>query len=246
MTNERRKRSARAEAARLERERAERRKRLILTGSIAAAATVLVGAAAWGVSALSSADEERDVVAPRYVSRGAPGFAFPAKAGPGVPVVEVYADFLCPHCADFAASDGERLLKERADAGEISLRFVPMTIMDGQASDGPAHDVMNAAVCAADAQGPEGFWALHPALFAAGFHEDDSEPSRTDLARVAQDAGVPGIDACIDEGRFVPWLSEPRDAARDRGVTGTPTVLVDGEKVDDPTAAALQTAIDAA
>nr|WP_255487544.1 thioredoxin domain-containing protein [Aeromicrobium senzhongii] len=217
-----------------------------MTGSIAAAATALVAAAAWGVSALASADEDRDVVAPRYVSGGAPGFAFPAKADPGAPVVEVYADFLCPHCADFAASDGERLLKERAEAGEIALRFVPMTIMDGRASDGPAHDVMNAAVCAADAEGPEAFWSMHTALFAAGFHEGGSEPSSTDLDQIAQDAGVSGIAECIDQDRFVPWLSEPRDAARDRGVTGTPTVLVDGEKVDDPTAAALQAAIDAA
>ncbi|MCD9153592.1 DsbA family protein [Aeromicrobium duanguangcaii] len=245
MTNQRRKQSARAEAARLERERAERRKRLILTGSIAAAATALVAAAAWGVSALASG-EDREFVAPRHVSVGTPGFAFPAKADPAAPVVEVYADFLCPHCADFADSDGERLLKERAEAGEISLRFVPMTIMDGRASDGPAHDVMNAAVCAADVQGPEGFWAMHTALFAAGLHEDGSAPSSTELTAIAQDAGAQGIDACIDEGRFVPWLSEPRDAARDRGVTGTPTVLVDGEKVDEPTAAKLQAAIDAA
>jgi len=250
MTNDRRARSARAEQARLERELADRRRRRMVTVAIVAAVVLVGSLLAWALSA--SQDEEAappgEVVQPRNLAVGEPaGVAFesavPLEAG--APRVEVYADFLCPHCAEFEESTGQRL-RALADAGEIDLRFVPMTILDGRAKQGPAHDVMNAAVCAADEKGPAAFWRLHEALFASGYARSGAEPSSRELVELAAEAGVTGIDACVDEGRFVPWLDLPREAARERGVTGTPTVFVDGSKVEDLSTGGIEDAIDAA
>ncbi|WP_286929519.1 MULTISPECIES: DsbA family protein [Aeromicrobium] len=231
MTNDRKARAARAEQARLERERAERRKRTTLTLAAVVGALVLVLGVAWGLSALGGDDAaDGPVVEPRNVTSG--GVQHPGAARAGAPVVEVYEDFLCSHCADFEAEHGA-WLADRAERGDIVLRFMPMTILDGTDGTGPAHDAMNAAFCVADAQGAEAFWAMKSALFRAGYASGDEEPSETALAALAQDAGVPGADACVQDGRFVPWLNEARDAARERDVTGTPSVFVDGERLDD-------------
>lgn len=213
-------------------------------------AVLLLAAVAWAVSAMSGDDDAPlgNVVAPRHVVPGDTGavpFEGSVQPRDGAPVVEVHADFLCSHCAQFDASTGDRL-RAKANAGEIDLRFVPMTIMDGTARRGPAHDVMGAAVCALDQQGPGAFWRLHDAFFDAGYAVKGEQPSREQLVRKADDAGVTGLGACIDESRFVPWLDSPREAARDRGVTGTPTVFVDGKKVADPTTEAIESAIGAA
>ena len=251
MTNDRRARASRAEQAYRERELAARRQRLALTAGAVAGVVLVVAALGWFLSR-GSADEAQgpapEIVQPRNVAVGEPiGFAFegtvPLEAG--APSVEVYADFLCPHCADFEESTGERL-RALANAGEINLRFVPMTILDGRAKQGPAHDVMNTAVCAADAAGPAAFWQVHEALFAAGYATEGERPSKDELLEVAREAGVGGLDECVAQGRFVGWLDVPREAARDRGVTGTPSVFVDGTKVEDPTTKKVEAAIDAA
>lgn len=233
MTNDRKARAARAEQARVEREQAARRRRLTITVVAVVGALVLVAAVAWGISSLGGGDDAADgpVVEPRGLTAG--GVQHPGQPASDAPVVEVYEDVLCSHCADFEDEHGT-YLGDLADRGEIALRFVPMTILDGTAGTGPAHDAMNAAFCVADRQGAEAFWAMKAELFAAGFATGDVQPTQQALAAIARDVGVPDIASCLEDGTFVPWLNEVREQARERGVTGTPSVFVDGEKVEDP------------
>ncbi|WP_269303143.1 DsbA family protein [Aeromicrobium sp. HA] len=232
MTNDRKARAARAEQARVERERAARRQRLMITTAAVVGALVLVAAVAWGISSLGGDDAaDGPVVEPRGLTEG--GVQHPGTPARGAPVVEVYEDFLCSHCADFEDEHGA-YLTDLAEQGQIALRFVPMTILDGTADTGPAHDAMNAAFCVTDRQGAEAFWAMKPALFAAGFATGDAEPTQRALAAIARDVGVPDIESCLEDGTFVPWLNEVREQARERGVTGTPSVFVDGTKLEDP------------
>ncbi|WP_313406890.1 thioredoxin domain-containing protein [Aeromicrobium sp.] len=249
MTNDRQARAARAEQMRKEREKADKRQRNLITVAIVAVVVILIGAAGWGIKSMSNSNaKQQDVVVPKTLSEGDNGgFEFPATtpAADGAPVVEVYEDFLCPHCGEFESSTGA-LLKQQADAGAIVLRFMPMTIMDGQASEGPAHDVMNAAVCAAEQEDPAAFWSMHSALFAEKYYEGGGSPSASELSAVAEESGVADIESCIRSGEYVPWLGEAREAAQDRGVTGTPTVFVADKKIEDVSPASIQKAIDAA
>lgn len=244
MTNDRQARSARAEQMRQEREQADRRRRTIITSAIIAVVVVLVAAGGWGIKKASEkSSDQADVVEPRSLTEG--GFEHPSSSNAvdDAPVVEVYEDFLCSHCGDFEAADGA-YLSGLAESGDITLRFRPMTILDGANETGPAHDAMNAAVCAADEQGAEAFWSMKTKLFAARLYAGDDEPSADALSRLAEQAGVTGLDSCIESGRFVPWLNEVREVANDRGVTGTPSVFVDGKKLKDP--ATVRSAVEAA
>lgn len=244
MTNDRQARAARAEAMRKEREKADKRQRNLITVAIVAIVVVLIGAAGWGVKSLSDANtKQSDLVAPQNLVDGGFEFTGATAAQEDAPVVEVFEDFLCPHCGEFEAGPASAFLKQKADAGEIVLRFHPMTIMDGVADDGPAHDVMNAAVCAASEQGGEAFWDVHSALFGAQLYSTNQAPSSSDLIALTEGAGVSGLEACIRSGQYVPWLSQAREDGADKGVTGTPSVIVDGTKIEDVSQAGLEAAI---
>lgn len=240
MADDRTARSARAAQAHRERERAVRRRHTRVTVATVASVVTLVGIAWWGFGALAGSEEPVDVVAPGHLVEG--GFRHPGGAGPDAPVVEVYADSLCPHCGDFE-EDGGRFLAEQAEAGAVDLRFRPMAVLDGAADEGPAHDVMNAAVCAADLGGAEAFWTAHAALFAARYHRAEQAPSVADLTDLLGDLGPAGLAECIEEGRFIPWIDVARRSGRERGVAGTPTVVIDGRVADDLSRTGLATAL---
>jgi protein-disulfide isomerase len=50
----------------------------------------------------------------------------------------------------------------------------------------------------------------------------------------------PGFADCVHGGRYGPWVRHVTDAATARGVTGTPTVYVDGRQVEATAAAVAQ------
>ena len=243
MTNDRQARAARAEKMRKEGEKTERRQRNVISVAIVAVVVVLVGVGGWAIKNASDENAtQTEVVTPKNVTEN--GFDYPAAkpAAEGAPLVETYEDFLCSHCGDFEATTGP-YLRQKADAGEISLRFNPMTIMDGEAEEGTAHDVMNTAVCAADEQGLEAFWKVHDALFAARFYEGSTRPTNPDLLKITEGLGIDGLDSCVKTGKFVPWINEAREVAQKRGVTGTPTIFVADKKIEGFSQADLDKAI---
>ena len=85
------------------------------------------------------------------------------------------------------------------------------------------------------AAGVEAFVAFNTAVFAAPGGTDPA--TRFDAASLVSLAGGLGADdatlACIEDGRFIPFVAGTTQAAFARGVTGTPTVLVNGKPLQD-------------
>lgn len=142
------------------------------------------------------------------------------------PVIDVYIDFLCPHCASFHDLHGADL-QERAEKGQITLRVHPRPMLDANSSPaGYSGRAANAAVCVY-AEDPAQWFAAEDALFenqpgAAGL--DDSE-----LTSLLGDATGLDVSACIADGTYLPWIQDVVEPeARGTG-QGTPAVYVDGE-----------------
>jgi protein-disulfide isomerase len=62
---------------------------------------------------------------------------------------------------------------------------------------------------------------------------------------------VTGIDACVNQEKFSRWIEDARGKGLDDGVTGTPTIKIDGKDVSGAnntiaSVADIQKAIDAA
>ena len=143
------------------------------------------------------------------------------------PVVDVYLDFLCPHCQTFDAAQGPDL-QEMAEAGEITLRMHPRPMLDATSSPaGYSGRAANAALCAA-AENPTNWYPASAALFAqqpgsAGLPDEE-------LIGIVQEATSVDISDCQAEGTYLPWLEQVVEPEAQQAVPGTPAVLIDGEQ----------------
>ncbi len=163
--------------------------------------------------------------------------------------IEVYADYLCPYCGQFEATNGEQIATW-VKAGNATLEFHPISILDS-ASAGSKYPTRaaNAAVCVANYQ-PDDFLAVNTALFSAQPKENTTGLSDDDLVNLVTSAGVTDkqVASCIADGSFTNWVSSatkralagPLPGADIEKIKGTPTVLVDGVTytgaLDDPAA----------
>ena len=87
---------------------------------------------------------------------------------------------------------------------------------------------------------------MHDLLYANQPEERTKGPEDKELIATLKVAGITGIDECVRSGKFIPWIDKAKEIGTDRGVNSTPTVYVGGKKVEAPTPAALQKAIDSA
>lgn len=246
MTNDRQARAARAEQMRKERDKADRRQRNTITVAIVAIVVVLIGAAGWGIKSISDGNTKAtEMVEPRNLTDD--GAQFPSDAdNADAPLVEVFEDFLCPACGSFEQVSGA-YLKNQAAAGEIVLRIMPFSFLHNQSTNDYSRRASNIAMCALDDQGEEAFWKVHDALYANQPEEGGAGPENAELIALAKDAGVSGLDDCVRTEKFVPWVDEIKDTfADDRGVTGTPTLHIDGKESDARTPDELAKAVAAA
>ncbi len=154
-------------------------------------------------------------------------------------VVEVFIDYQCPFCQQWEAQIGAPLMAKALQPGsnvlvkQYNLAFLKEANRD-LTPPGASARAASAAACVIDGGSAEVFVAFDSALFASA---DPSEPpsqfQNDVLAALARDAGAgPETIACIEETRYVPFASAVTKAAFARGVTGTPTVLVNGRLVE--------------
>jgi protein-disulfide isomerase len=149
--------------------------------------------------------------------------------GDGPVTVDAYVDYLCPYCRDFEISAGPALSSMVAD-GAITLVYHPMSFLDQASTTRYSSRAASAAGCAAD-QGK--FLEYTHALF--GSQPPEGGPGLDDAELIALGASA-GLDeqafgSCVRAGRYLDWQQQVTDAAITRGVSGTPTVLVDGSPV---------------
>jgi protein-disulfide isomerase len=241
----RQRREAQAAAQR----RARRRNRLlagggglVIVGLVVAIVVALVNA---GGRDEPSASPDRPVVAPA----GATAAGALVLGAASAPVrVEVFLDYMCPFCGRFEranSADLERLVA----AGTVRLELHILSFLD-KASAGTRYSTRaaNAVVTVFD-RAPDRLLAFHRALFASQPAEGSEGLTDDQIGGLARDAGVPAdVVAGFHEERFQPWIAETTEAAFASGITGTPTVRINGERFEGDlyTAGALAAAVDAA
>ncbi len=252
MANDRQQRAARAEQMRKERAKADKKQRNLITVGIVGVVAVLVVLAGFAITSISG-DNAKDTAlnTPANVTDDY-GVVYDAEAAGGEPStdpvsVELYEDFQCPGCQQFEANAGD-FLKQQVESGAIEITYRPFSFLDdlgGSPNEYSARST-NLAICALDAGGVEDYVKVHDYLYANQPTEGQAGPENADLITAAEGLGITGIDECVRTERFSRWIDDAKNAGTAEGVTGTPTVFVAGEPVEQPSAASLQTAIEAA
>ena len=150
-----------------------------------------------------------------------------AEAGKPVKVV-LYIDFICPVCKNFEAQYNEQLTTLRNE-GKISVEYRALGFLDNRSSTNYSSRAANAAACVVN-ESPEKYAEFVDSLFANQPAEGGAGISDDDLKKMATDIGAKPIDTCIDEKTYRPFVKFTTKQAAAIGVTGTPTVFVDGKQ----------------
>jgi protein-disulfide isomerase len=184
---------------------------------VVVAGIVLAISTGIGIQALRSASGGA-VVRPPFAA--ADGAVTRGASTAKVSVVE-YGDFQCPHCAEFQRTVGSTIDRLVAD-GTIRFGYVPMAFL------GPESELASNAAYCAGAQGR--FWPYHDELFANQAAENSGALTTSSLTAFGATAGVTGVafDRCVESKTYVPFVERITTLASQRGITSTPTVLIDG------------------
>jgi protein-disulfide isomerase len=155
---------------------------------------------------------------------GAPGFAIGEPTAP-VTVVD-YSDFSCAACARLEPAL-EQIINEYVAAGQVRVIFKPMTFI-GQ----PSVEAGKAAYCAAE-QGY--FWEMKDdlwTLFSSRGSNGYRLPILTTSAEEIDGLNVTEWRSCYDAPATLQALQAVDTEARQLNVTSTPTVFVNGQRVE--------------
>ena len=168
-----------------------------------------------------------------------------AEAEDGQPVkVIAYIDFICPVCLRFEETYNEALTSLRNE-GKITMEYRPLGFLDRQSSTNYSSRSANAAACVADTA-PDKYAEYVNVLFENQPAEGGAGLSDDKLKSLASDIGA-DINSCVDDKTFRPYVKYSTELAANTGITGTPTVFIDGKQWDGATDlnAEIQAAIDA-
>lgn len=137
------------------------------------------------------------------------------------PVVLIeYSDFRCPYCAQWATQVKPEL-QSYLDDGTLRIEYHDLALL------GP--ESVNAAV-GARAAGEQGkYWEFHDALFAATAAGDHPDMPADKLIEMATEIGIPDLaafEASLDSADLIKAVEDETTAARELGITSTPTFLV--------------------
>jgi protein-disulfide isomerase len=150
-------------------------------------------------------------------------------AGP-VPV-DIYFDYLCPECRIAEKSFAPVIAKLEA-AHRVNLVYHPLGFLDSYSSPaGYSSRAAAAGACAAD-QGQLG--AYTTVLFSRQPPERGPGLSTGQLIAAGHDAGItsPSFSACVRSGKYAAWVTYASDVAYSKDIAVTPTVFVNGQRVD--------------
>jgi protein-disulfide isomerase len=210
--------------------RARRRNRLIafagglvIVGLVVAIVVSLVNAAGRsdGVS-----EQSKPLVAPAAAT--SQGALLVGRASAPVRV-EVFLDYMCPFCGRFEranTAEVERLVA----AGTVRLELYPLSFLD-RTSSGTRYSTRaaNAIATVAD-RAPDKLLAFNAALFTHQPAEGSRGLSDDEIGGIARGAGVPGgVVTTFSEGTYEPWIAKHTEEAFSGGITGTPTVRINGK-----------------
>lgn len=150
-------------------------------------------------------------------------------------VIREFSDFQCPFCAKFATEAFPTIKEELLSRGDVRFEYHHFPLSSIHAN---ALAAAEAAECVTAANSADAFWTYHDALFErqqawAGL----SDPANY-FVRLAQDVGLnsEGVETCLENRTFAEEITQTyKTAGGTLGLSGTPTVFVNGFKVGDYT-----------
>jgi len=208
----------------------ESKNRFAIIGMIVAGALLLVLVFIW-----PQFQSAGDIIAPQ------PPTDLPNPDGlslgdPNAPaLIEVFEDFQCPACQFFSESVEPVILQYLVSTGKARLVFHNYSFIDGEGAGngGESDQAANAAMCANE---QDHFWDMKQILYANWNGENKGNLSDKRLTAMAEELGLDmnAFNACFNDNKYKADIQADFDLGQEMGVSGTPSVFVNGAKVGQP------------
>lgn len=161
---------------------------------------------------------------------------YPGKAKEGAPVVALYLDYQCPNCKQAEQFFGP-MFESLANKGEINFEYRTMTFMDTGLQNTASKRAAIAAACS-DWSGTYAKYHMEVMNNQSAQEVRGSEGYSDKLLRdeIPAKVGITGqqltdFQTCYDNRATENFVAGTDDKAGAAGVTGTPTLTVNGKKL---------------
>ncbi|GIJ80087.1 Protein-disulfide isomerase [Micromonospora phaseoli] len=233
-------RKGRKDAARVVREqlaRERRRKRTLWISLGAVVVLVIAGLIGWSVWSGQQSDE---YTAPPGANDAGTGVV----VGSGPVTIDIYEDYLCPACKQFEQSSGATIAQLISD-GKVRVVYHPVAFLNRYSSTEYSTRSSAASGCAAEGGR---FTEFSKALFERQPPEGGAGLSNDELIDIGVEVGLDrdAFGSCVRDGKYQSWTDHVTDEATRANITGTPSILVDGEPVREWTPENITAAVEAA
>jgi protein-disulfide isomerase len=153
---------------------------------------------------------------------------------PNAPVtVEVFEDFQCPVCRKFSADTEPLIVNNYVETGQVHYIFRQFPFIDDRVPTNESDQAANASMCAA---AQNRFWDYHDMLFANWNGENQGTFNNNRLVAFAEalNLDMSEFNTCFQSNQYSGEIQQDQARAAQFNVTGTPTVVVNGQVVGDP------------
>lgn len=155
---------------------------------------------------------------------------------PNAPVtIDVFEDFQCPACQRFTENTEPLIIQNLVASGQARYVFHNYPFLDGNGagSTGESDQAANAAMCANE---QDKFWEMHSILYANWNGENQGAFSSRRLQAMAEslELDLDAFNSCFNSNKYEAEIQADFDLGGQMGVSGTPTVFVNGQRVGEP------------
>jgi protein-disulfide isomerase len=126
-------------------------------------------------------------------------------------------------------------VQQYLDAGKVRISYHMIAFLNGDSTTKYSERAANAMAAVYDTSGPTVAKKFHDLLYLHQPPEGTAGLANSQLVAYAVRAGAPraAISAAVSHGSFDQWVVNATDAMSKAGVTGTPTVFVDGHRLPE-------------
>jgi Protein-disulfide isomerase len=151
------------------------------------------------------------------------------------PEIVVYIDYQCPICQAFDVPNSAQM-RSWVDTGAATVEIRPLSFLDRASLNAFSSRAANSTMCVANFE-PDSFWDFHESLILNQPQEGIEGPNDDELFQIAETAGAgtEEIKGCIQAKSFGDYVAQYTQTVLGGphggvSVTGTPTVLVNGNQ----------------
>lgn len=146
--------------------------------------------------------------------------------------IDVFEDFQCAACKRFTENTEPLIIQNLVASGRARYVFHNYSFLDGDGagSGGESDQAANASMCANE-QGK--FWEMHSILFTNWNSENQGAFSDRRLQAMAESIGLDmaAFNSCFSANKYQDEIQADFELGQEMGVSGTPTVFVNGRRV---------------